>query len=360
MNIKRILITGAFDGGGGGDVYIGKMKEYWVQNNITVEKLFKHPFKFTLNAILNPFATLKTLRKETKLSHEFDLIIASSPYFPDIMAAIVFRLKYRNNCVVYFHHLPPPIYWNILKIGFIRLFINNILSLFSLTCSKILGMVIFLEQPKAYRIGNAITMKNECAIDDEFKQYLESLTDEKIYDLCYIGRISRSKGVIDILSSASIIKKSHMNLKICIAGYIENQKFFEKVQKKIIDLNLNENVTMFNNIENSFKANLIKSSRVFIFPSYIEGWALSVMEAAAGEVPIVAYDLPAYSYLKGNFFAVKPGNVKQFAAKIIECLSDYPKSLEIAKKAKIEVSKYNYKQIAEDQLRFFNDFINNQ
>jgi glycosyltransferase involved in cell wall biosynthesis len=65
------------------------------------------------------------------------------------------------------------------------------------------------------------------------------------------------------------------------------------------------------------KRKLLESASLFTFPSYEEGWALSVMEAVnLGLLPIL-YDLPAYDYLCSREIKGRAGDIQGFAERII-------------------------------------------
>jgi glycosyltransferase involved in cell wall biosynthesis len=80
---------------------------------------------------------------------------------------------------------------------------------------------------------------------------------------------------------------------------------------------------------------LLKSSRVFIFPSLFEGWGIAAAEALACGVPVVAYDIPALREIFGkceSVFLVPVGDVDGLTWAVLKVLS-----LENGKYSKIAV-----------------------
>ena len=70
-------------------------------------------------------------------------------------------------------------------------------------------------------------------------------------------------------------------------------------------------------------------SKLFVFPSYEEGWSLAVMEAInSGLLPII-YNIPAYDYVCNSDIKVKPGDIKTFANKIIYFFHNQEKTNDI-------------------------------
>jgi len=68
---------------------------------------------------------------------------------------------------------------------------------------------------------------------------------------------------------------------------------------------------------------VLKSSKIFILPSYNESWALVVCEAMACGLPVVAYDLPVFEevYKKGMIL-IPIGDIDKFAGAILKLLYD--------------------------------------
>ncbi len=352
--IKKILITSAFSGTSGGDYHIKKMEELWEKEGIIVEHYYDKPISFKTQNLIFPMAFFKDFKDQFQKVKEFDCIIASSPYLPDFLPVFVLNRKYRKPTIVYFHHLPPHFYWKPFKRGMLSSIFNSIFINISLIISKILGMTIFLDQPQAYSLGSAIVMKDEDAIDSEFKEALAKVDKENKFDILYLGRFSSTKGVLDLVNAVAKIKNSIPSIQVCMAGYAEDQKYLEKVRMKINKLGLSNNFQIYLNVDLHMKVKLLKSTKLFVFPSYVEGWALSVMEAAYAGVPIIAYNLPAYSYLGGNYYPVTPGKIDELSYTIKKALLNYKIAEEIAKKAREKVSTYSYEKIAMDQLNYFN------
>lgn len=100
--------------------------------------------------------------------------------------------------------------------------------------------------------------------------------------------------------------------------------------------------------------NLIAGCAVGLFPSYIEGFGISVIEQLAAGIPTIAYDVPGPHHIfeKDQEFLVPSGDTKAIAARAVEILrmneTDYEaltaKSREIA-------ARFRWEQIAADTIR---------
>ncbi|EQD71146.1 glycosyl transferase group 1, partial [mine drainage metagenome] len=82
-----------------------------------------------------------------------------------------------------------------------------------------------------------------------------------------------------------------------IGGDFESDSIERRFRSAVAKEGLTGAITLFGHLSEEAKQDLLSASKLFVFPSYEEGWSLAVMEAAAyGCVPVV-YDLPAYDYL---------------------------------------------------------------
>jgi glycosyltransferase involved in cell wall biosynthesis len=71
------------------------------------------------------------------------------------------------------------------------------------------------------------------------------------------------------------------------------------------------------------KFSLLKSSKVFLCPSYYESFAIVIAEAMTCGLPIVAYDLPIYEDIYGTHISKVPsGDLNQFADCIVNFLNN--------------------------------------
>lgn len=104
---------------------------------------------------------------------------------------------------------------------------------------------------------------------------------EKKYDLIFVGRLVKNKGVNLFLEA---VKK--LNCKAIIVG---DGPLKNKIKLEIENLNLQENVLLHGYARDSREvAGLLNQSRVLVMPSYNEGGPRVVVEAMACGLPILA------------------------------------------------------------------------
>ncbi|MGC8558802.1 MAG: glycosyltransferase family 4 protein, partial [Nitrososphaeria archaeon] len=306
---------------------------------------FSEVFKGTLNVIFN------------KLNYNAaspDILVSFDPYPIDVITIIRLSKKLNVPCTVYFHHITPDIRFYAFRRGLFRVILNRLYFRFMIKIIQHYKIPIFLDNPNTGKGLKVKVYPNLLALGKI--RNISNASDKK-YDVSYVGRLENHKGVEDIIDVINILKKKYgINVKAILVGP-GNEKYVKKLNIKIKKYGLQGNIIFTGFVKEEEKWRILSESKVFLFLSYEEGWAISVMEAASMGLPIVAYDLPAYYYLKDNFFKVNPGDTKAAAEKIAYILNNYKEALAIGDKAKEVVDKFDQEFIAKQQLIFYKRII---
>lgn len=117
----------------------------------------------------------------------------------------------------------------------------------------------------------------------------------KKFDVAWTGRVHPQKGIDDLLETLAWLKQQMPDFRAVIIG-----KSKELLEPKTRQMGLGENLTFSGLVSEEEKFRLLKSSRVFLMPSYYESWGIVVGEALAAGVPVVAYDLSCYRPVFGD------------------------------------------------------------
>ena len=113
--------------------------------------------------------------------------------------------------------------------------------------------------------------------------------DENDFVITFIGRIVKDKGINELVEAVNLLHTKYSNIKLLLIGRFENiGNPISDITKKIID----EGDFI---IATGSQLNIVpflSITDLFVFPSYREGFGLSLMEAGAMNVPSVASNIP--------------------------------------------------------------------
>jgi glycosyltransferase involved in cell wall biosynthesis len=170
----------------------------------------------------------------------------------------------------------------------------------------------------------------------------------------YLGTLKPSKNIESLLTAfASIInlKLPINNLKLVIAG--KKGWMFESIYKKVTELGMEDRVIFTDFVDEKDKPALIKGSKLFVLPSFWEGFGLDVLNAMACGVPVVASNVGSLPEVVGNAgILVDPNDPESIAQGIKEVLlAPITKYNSMVEKGLAQVKKFSWEKTARETLR---------
>jgi glycosyltransferase involved in cell wall biosynthesis len=108
-------------------------------------------------------------------------------------------------------------------------------------------------------------------------------------DLLFVGRLLPNKNVDMLVRAAGIMKREKANLKVLIIGEGPEK---ESLKTLVHTLGLSDNVTFVGFLDDNSKVyGMMKTSKVFVFPSTREGFGIVALEANACGLPVITIDV---------------------------------------------------------------------
>ena len=173
----------------------------------------------------------------------------------------------------------------------------------------------------------------------------------------YFGRIKKYKRLDLLIRAMKIVVEEVPGAKLIIAGSVEDRE----LRGLVGELGLEGSVTFRGHVEESDKAELLGSSWVFVTPSSIEGWGITVLEANACGTPCVAYDVPGLrdSVRDGEtgLLVKKNGDVEALAGAIVEVLMNKELRKDLSERALEWARNFSWDRSAEEFTRVIENAI---
>ena len=279
---------------------------------------------------------------------DVDIIVSTSPLLPDVIVTAFFSaILDKAKPIIYHHGFVTPLMLSkynfiqrFLAVSIQRKFLTWILRKFSFTFFALPTAredLLILGTPKEIikDMVNGIDIK----VIDDIK------AKKKLFDGIFMGSIIPGKGILDLPEIWRNVVDVFPKARLAILG-TGPHKFINKLKKEIKERNIEKNIVLLGSILGPRKYVLLKSSKVFVFPSYSENWPISVMEAMYCSLPCVVYSLKAYDIFGDGIIRITPGDKKKFADAIIKLLSDEKLRMMKGKTVKRMVSRFNWDEIA--------------
>ena len=103
--------------------------------------------------------------------------------------------------------------------------------------------------------------------------------------LLFLGTIDEKKGVFDLLRAMSSLRHRYPRLRLVLAG---TGPAIEQIKQRAEVLGVAAQLELPGWIDAQARDTLLREADVFILPSYYEGLPMSVLEAMAAGLPVVA------------------------------------------------------------------------
>lgn len=171
---------------------------------------------------------------------------------------------------------------------------------------------------------------------------------EKIPTVCYFGRLNWQKNLGVLIKAIAEVKKEMPNIQCKIIG---SGPALEELKKIALQLKLEKEVHFFSQVKNYGQLlTEAKMSHIFVHPSTLEGFGITVIEAMALELPYIISDIKPFIEIthNGKGGEIFPqNNSEELAKKIILLFKNKKMYLSKVQEEKILVQEYDWKNILE-------------
>jgi glycosyltransferase involved in cell wall biosynthesis len=177
------------------------------------------------------------------------------------------------------------------------------------------------------------------AVSPYWKEFLETITSARVFavqnlaedkffigkepkegakDMLYVGRISRDKGIYELLEAVGILRGEGFTNRLVLAGGEVEPGEIRRVRDTILEKKI-VFVELTGEINSDKVLGLLQEAAVFVLPSYAEGLPIAMLEAMAAGLPVVATPvggIPDVIVVGENGFLVPVGQSRPLAEKI--------------------------------------------
>ncbi len=172
--------------------------------------------------------------------------------------------------------------------------------------------------------------------------------------ILYMGRLHVKKCPSDLIKAMQIVVSEIPSAKLVVAGKGGEKR---KLEDLVSHLNLLENITFAGFVSDNEKWQLMMSCDVFVLPSEVEAFGISVIEAMACSKPVVVTDIGPFTEIvkhKETGLVVPLHSPDAIASAIIELYQNNALRKHIGESARKEIeNRFDIAKIAEDYLELY-------
>jgi glycosyltransferase involved in cell wall biosynthesis len=285
----------------------------------------------------------------THFRNKPDVVICSTHFLYDTLPGFILHYRFRAKLVVYVYHI----------IGEHASDRTGILSKVSILSEKL--------SLKLMRYANIVFIDNEDIRTHLINMGLEPSkiflstnavdydaiasvrpVGEIIYDGCFCGRLVKTKGIYDLIDVWKFVTIRYPHARLVIIG---DGPEYATFSDKIKEADLERNIQLMGFVSERDKFLTMQRSRIFISPSYEEGWGIAIAEAIVCGLEVVSYDLAAYKFFEGHLIKVEKGNSRKMAEAAADLIEKRMKIKTAYSKLNMVQSILDWKDVANKELR---------
>lgn len=173
--------------------------------------------------------------------------------------------------------------------------LNEPVATHLLSCSKLAGDRVFgkwnMKRSKALMLPNAVDTRRFAFNEQIRREVRKELQVEDKYVLGMVGRLSEEKNFPFALDLFAVIRQSHPDCVLVIAGNGDQE---ERLRKQISSLGIEDCVKMLGRRADVDR--LCQAYDVYLLPSFHEGFSISVLEALASGLPAIVSDTVPHEF----------------------------------------------------------------
>jgi glycosyltransferase involved in cell wall biosynthesis len=378
MELKLLIVMNGWSGKniGGGDYHMLRVMKEWSNSHsvslvttlfglLFCKPLLSDKYKIYLSSsgtkAIDSFRLIPAYFKRIVRSvflhfdDKPDMIVCSSHLLFDTLPGLILHFRFRAKLIVYVHHI-------IAKHTDHR---RGILSKISILTEKLSlplvrsANIVFVvnEDVRAELIkmgfepGKVLLSSN--GVDYNAIDSIRPIGD-LTFDGCFCGRLVKRKGIYDLIDIWKLVILRYPNSKLVIIG---DGPEYSNLSNILKESNLEENILLMGFVSEHDKYLTMKQSRIFVFPSYEEGWGIAVAEAIACRLDVVLYDLGAYKAFEEHIIMVEKANTTQMAEIIVELIEKPMSKNANDRKLMKSRSVLDWKDVSNMELQAINDLM---
>ncbi len=174
----------------------------------------------------------------------------------------------------------------------------------------------------------------------------------------YLGRLKKYKSVDHILQALLLVRKQFAEVELLIIG---DGNYRGELARKAELLGVSNKVKFAGYVSHEDKVKLLNRLWLAVNPSPKEGWGLTVIEANACGVPVIAADSPGLrdSVVNGETGILYPyGDIEGLAKEIVQLLENEIKRNQLAFQARKWAEKFSWDESARQVMEIIQKIIN--
>jgi glycosyltransferase involved in cell wall biosynthesis len=182
------------------------------------------------------------------------------------------------------------------------------------------------------------------------------------YDIIFNGRISKNKGIEDLIFASNLLKEAKFEFNICVVGGI-TPEYKTKINNLISKFGLDSYI-VFHPFQSTQEElfDMICKAKLCVLPTYADIIPFTISESIFLKVPVISYNIEGvndFNKSGNNIILIEKGNVQELANSIKYYLSSAVERDVLSNRAYNSIkSMFNEDVIAADIKNAYKKILN--
>ena len=173
--------------------------------------------------------------------------------------------------------------------------------------------------------------------------------------ILYLGTLEPRKNIIGIIKAFEKLNSKFLipNSSLVLAG--PRGWLYEDIYRVAKQSPAADKIQFINYVDNKDKFDLYKLAKLFVFPSFYEGFGFPPLEAMSADTPVVAsLSSSLGEILKDAALLIDPYNINEIATAIAQILTDEKLKNKLIENGKKLTRKYSWEKCGQEVLEILN------
>lgn len=183
-----------------------------------------------------------------------------------------------------------------------------------------------------------------------------------LYDIVFFARISKHKGIEDLLQAVSLVKKQKPDVSALICG-TASREYQAELEQMVAGLDIKQNVIWAGYVKTQSEL-FEKASRakLSVLPTHKDMIPGTIIESMLMEIPVITYNagsIPEINSTGEYVLMHEIGDIKGLAASILDLLNNEEKRVSLAKKARTRALElWSNESVYSDIMNAYKSVVN--
>lgn len=187
------------------------------------------------------------------------------------------------------------------------------------------------------------------------KDTLKKFEIEKPY-LLYVGNAYPHKNLEGLIN---VFGRFNLDCQLVLVG--KEDYFYKRIKEENKQAIADKKIIFTDFVSEATLADLYRNARVYVFPSFVEGFGLPGLEAMSYGLPVAAANSSCLPEIYGEAAVYfNPRDEKEMAGKIKEVFENGQLREKLKSLGLLQIKKYNWLKFSEQTLKVYQDAVKKQ